>query len=261
MAGVSRSSYYAGRRERRERTIEPVLAKAARTLHEQGRCSLGSRRLSASLRNQGHDVGRYRARTLIKQLGLKRRRRPYAHYRRATKPAIVADNDLNREFDPAAPDVAWAGDITQVRVGRRWLYIAIVMDLFSRRIVGWATGSMADAYLAEQALELALAHRQPQEPLLFHSDQGCQYSAQRFVDFLARRSIRQSMSRRGNCWDNAVVERFFHTLKHEWMPTSGYATFDEATKDFSSFLIYYDQQRPHSRLNDVPPATFEWLAA
>lgn len=260
VAGLPRSSYYAGRRERRERTVEPVLAKVARALHEQGRHSLGSRRLSAGLRHQGFDVGRYRARTLIRELGLKRRRRPYAHYRRATKPAVVAANHLDRQFDPARPNQCWAGDITQIRVGRRWWYVAVVMDLFSRRIIGWATGTMAGSYLAEQALALALAHRQPTGELLFHSDQGCQYSAQRFVDFLASHSIQQSMSRRGNCWDNAVLERVFHTLKHEWVPTAGYASHDEANKDFARFLIYYDQQRPHSRLNNLPPAAFERLA-
>ena len=260
VAGVSRSSYYAGRFQRKGRVIEPALAKAARALHEQSRRYQGSRQLSANLRLHGFHVGRCRAGTLIKCLGLTRRRRPYAHYRRATKPAVVAPNHLDRQFDPAQPNRCWAGDITQIRIGRRWWYVAVVMDLFSRRIIGWATGTMAGSYLAEEALKLAVAHRQPEGELMFHSDQGCQYSAQRFVDCLAECSIQQSMSRRGNCWDNAVVERFFRTLKDEWVPTAGYTSVDEANKDFARFLIYYDQQRPHSRLNNLPPALFERLA-
>ena len=238
-----------------------MLAKAARALHEQSRDYVGSCQLSAKLQLHGFPVGRYRARTLIKCLRLTRRRRPYAHYRRATKPAVVAPNHLNRQFDPAQPNQRSAGDITQIRIGRRWWYVTVMMDLFSRRIIGRATGTMAGAYLAEEALKLAVAHRQPKGELLLHSDQGCQYSAQRFVGCLAEHAIQQSMSRRGNCWDNAVVERFFRTLKDEWLPTNGYISQDQANKDSARFLMYYDQQRPHSRLDNLPPAVSERLEA
>lgn len=243
------------------RPLEPHLAQAVRALHAQSRQTIGARRLSAGLRAQGYGVGRFRAAGLLRRLALPKRRRRYEHYKRVTKPATVAPNHLNRQFDPAEPNRFWAGDITQLKIGRQWLYLAVVMDLFSRRVVGWALGRIADAHLTEQALTLALALRRPAPGLTFHSDQGCQYTADRFVAFLASHSIRQSMSRRGNCWDNAVIERLFKTLKYEWVPVQGYRTFDQAQRDLTDFLVYYNLQRPHSRLNHVPPVLFEHMAA
>lgn len=261
LLGLPRSSYYARRRAAAKRPVEPILEAAVRELHAQSRHAIGSRRLSAGLRLRGHRVGRFKARSLIRQLALPIRRRPNLHCRRYTKPDAAAPNTLGRQYDPAEQDRFWAGDITQLLVGGKWLYMAIVMDLFSRRIVGWAYSHIADARLAETALSVAVAVRQPQAGLLFHSDQGCQYSAERFVSYLPAHGILQSMSRRGNCWDNAVVERFFRTLKHEWVPPAGYSHFEQAEKDLTDFIIYYNHERPHSRLNDVPPALFEQMAA
>lgn len=259
--GIARSSYYAKRKTKRLKPRLRWLRRKLRALHKQHREALGTRGLCKALRKEGVFIGRYRMRTLIKTFGLHRRRPRYAHYRRATKPAIVAPNILDRRFNPTQPDTLWAGDITYIRVGNSWLYLAVVMDLFSRRIVGWACSRTADAELAAKALRLAVAFRRPMPELLFHSDQGCQYTADRFVACLAENRILQSMSRRGNCWDNAVVERYFRTLKHDWMPENGYQNHLEAEKDVMDFISHYNHRRCHSASNHLPPALFERQAA
>jgi putative transposase len=258
---VPRSSYYAHRKARPAAPVDAHLEAAVRALHEESRSSIGSRRLSAGLRLRGHNVGRYRARTLLRRLALPKRRRRYEHYRRLTKPSAVAPNRVDRNFEPTEPNRVWAGDITQLKIGQQWLYLAVVMDLFSRRIIGWSISRDASARLPEDALAIALAARPWSTGLIFHSDQGCQYTSDRFVAYLAGHGVLQSMSRRGNCWDNAVIERLFKTLKYEWVPESGYRSIAEAERDLTDFLFYYNMQRPHSRRNNVPPVLFEHMAA
>ena len=259
--GMPRSSYYAMRRPRPKRGIEPVLEKKIRLLHKEHRGALGSRGFVKALKTQGVVVGRHRMRSLMKRLGLVRRRAQYAHYRRVTKPSNIAPNVLERRFNPEHPNTFWAGDITYIRVGGSWLYLAIVMDLFSRRIVGWAFSRTADTELSLQALRLAVGLRRPSSELVFHSDQGCQYTADRFVSYLAEKQITQSMSRRGNCWDNAVVERYFRSQKHDWSPENGYSNHFEAERDVLDFIAHYNHRRCHSASNNLPPAIFEKLAA
>lgn len=259
--GVPRSSYYAMRRPRPERRIEPQLERKIRLLHKEHRGALGSRGFAKALKTQGFVVGRHRMRSLMRRLELIRRRARYAHYRRATKPSSVAPNVLERRFNPLRPNTFWAGDITYIRVGGSWLYLAIVMDLFSRRIVGWAFSRTADTELSLQALKLAVGLRRPGTELVFHSDQGCQYTADRFVNYLAEKQIVQSMSRRGNCWDNAVVERYFRSQKHDWSPENGYTNHFEAERDVMDFIAHYNHRRCHSASNNLPPAIFEKLAA
>lgn len=261
LLGVPRSSFYTRRCGPPARPVEPTLEAAARRLFAESRQSMGSRRLSAGLRLVGHDVGRYRARRLAEKLCLVRRRRPHAHYKRYTKPEAAALNVLDRKFNPERPNTRWASDITQLFVDGRWLYMAVVMELFSRRIIGWAYSHIADTQLAEDALAMAIAARRPPPGLLFHSDQGCQYSSHRFVAFLRHHQIDQSMSRRGNCWDNAAMERFFHTTKHEWVPIEGYHCPQHARRDLTAFLNYYNHKRPHSSRKNIPPALLEHLAA
>jgi putative transposase len=261
LLGIPRSTYYARRKRPPAPALDAHLEAAVRALHEESRSSIGSRRLSAGLRLRGHAVGRYRAGKLLHRLGLPLRRQRNQHFRRLSKPSAVAPNFLNRQFDQTEPDRFWAGDITQLKIGREWLYLAVVMDLFSRRIVGWAMSRDAGARLPEDAMAMALAARQWPSGLSFHSDQGCQYTSDRFVAFLASHNVRQSMSRRGNCWDNAVVERLFRTLKYEWVPEPGYRAMAQAERDLTDFIYYYNMRRPHSRLNDVPPVFFEHMAA
>ena len=141
------------------------------------------------------------------------------------------------------------------------MYLAIVMDLYSRRVVGWAFSRTADTELSLRALQLGVGIRKPPTGLVFHSDQGCQYTADRFVKYLADHGIVQSMSRRGNCWDNAVVERYFRSLKHDWSPEDGYSNHFEAERDVMDFIAHYNHRRCHTASNNLPPAVFEKRAA
>lgn len=260
LLGRARSSYYAARNKPAAEPDPRLMAVIA--VHESSRQTYGSRRMSAALRLQGHAVGRQRARSLMRQAGLAVARRRYQHYRRHTKPAAAAPNHLNRQFQPVAPNQVWAGDITYLRTTRGWLYLAIVVDLYARRIVGWAFSSQADTDLAIRALELAVSMRRPGKGLMFHSDQGCQYSSERFVATLQRLGMVQSMSRRGNCWDNAVVERVFCSLKREWIGDRRYRNQEEAQADVTRFVAtYYNHHRLHSAMKHLPPAVFETLAA
>ena len=258
LMGVARSSYYAFARPRSQRLRSPELLDAARKIHDESRCSYGSRRMAQALQRLGHAVGRYRARSLMSEAALVVRKRRTHKYRKAEGEAHIAPNLLERKFEPGAVNRVWAGDITYVRSKQGWSYLAIVMDLHSRRIVGWAFDIQADTELVVQALQHAYRSRQPGAGLMFHSDQGCQYTSARFVDDLKNAGIAQSMSRRGNCWDNAVVERFFKSLKSEWIGEQEYENHEEAKSDVREFVEkYYNYQRLHSAANNLPPVLYE----
>jgi putative transposase len=258
LMGVARSSYYAFARPRSQRLSSAELLDAARQIHDESRCSYGSRRMAQALYRQGHTVGRYRARSLMKEAELVVRKRRTHKYRKAEGEAHIAQNLLERKFEPGAVNRVWAGDITYVRSKQGWSYLAIVMDLHLRRIVGWAFDIQADTELVVQALQHAYRSRQPGAGLMFHSDQGCQYTSARFVDDLKNAGIAQSMSRRGNCWDNAVVERFFRSLKSEWIGEQEYENHEEAKNDVREFVEkYYNYQRLHSAANNLPPVLYE----
>jgi putative transposase len=257
--GWARSSHYAA--PRTEPVVEAPLAEAAHAIHRASRRSYGARRMARALQRQGFAVGRERAATLMHRLGIKVKTKQFKHYRRNTKPA-PADNVLNRQFDPAGPDQAWAGDITFIPTREGWLYLAVVVDLFSRRVIGWATSTVADTRLALAASELAFATRQPGAGLIMHTDQGCQYTADRYVAHLAQHGVIQSMSRKGNCWDNAVVERVFRSLKHEGFDDESYPTRTAARVAVIDYLVrFYNHERLHSTLDYRPPAEFEAMAA
>lgn len=259
---MSRSSYYAARRARGRTRCDDTAIARVRQIHEETRHSYGSRRMAQELSSQGTHVGRYRARTLMRQAGVwshpKRRHR----YRPAGPVATIAPNRLARQFRPAAPNRVWAGDVTYLRTRRGWLYLAIVVDLYARRIVGAAFSTTADAALAVRALELAWRERRPGPGLLFHSDQGSTYASAAFVQTLQRHGIEQSMSRRGNCWDNAVVERVFRSLKHEWIGDQVYQDYAQAAQDVSQYLwSFYNHRRWHAAIGQRPPAVVDALAA
>ncbi|UPG93814.1 IS3 family transposase [Luteibacter aegosomatissinici] len=256
--GWPRSSFYA--KPRPPAPVSHALAKAARRIHRASRGHLGARMMSKHLREKGFDLGREKAATLMRRLDLPRRKRRFKHYARNTKPA-PAGNVLAQQFDPAHANVVWAGDITFIPTRQGWLYLAIVVDLFSRRIIGWATSTVADTRLALEASHLAFASREPAPGLIFHTDQGCQYTSDAFVSHLAARGTIQSMSRKGNCWDNAVVERIFRSLKHEWLEEDVLSR-DEVRADVIDFVArYYNHERLHSTLDYLPPAEFERRAA
>lgn len=235
------------------------LAREVRRIYRRSRGSCGARTLSHGLRRVGLNVGRERAATVMRLMNITAKNKRFKHYSRNTKPA-PAQNLLNRQFDPARANQSWAGDITYIPTRQGWLYLAIVVDLFSRRIIGWATSQVADARLALEASELAFATRRPDAGLLVHSDQGCQYTSDLYVAHMRRHGAVQSMSRKGNCWDNAVVERIFRSLKHEWID-GPYPTREKARHAVIDYVAnYYNHERLHSTLRYRPPAEFEAMA-
>ena len=183
-------------------------------------------------------------------------KQPGSHaYKRATVERLDIPNTLNREFDAPAPNQVWCGDITYIWAQGKWHYLAVVLDLCARRIVGWALSKKPDTELVIKALDIAYEQRGRPQGLLFHSDQGSQYASRLFRQRLWRYRMRQSMSRRGNCWDNAPMERVFRSLKTEWIPTTGYRTTQEAQRDISHFLMHrYNWIRPHQFNGGLAPA-------
>ena len=143
---------------------------------------------------------------------------------------------LDRQFSPSEPNKLWCGDVTYIWSGSRWLYLAVVIDLYGRRVIGWACSKSPDSELTKRALRMAFESRGKPKGVLFHSDQGCHYTSQSYRRQLWRYRISQSLSRRGNCWDNAPMERFFRSFKTEWMSKSGYASYQEAEESITSYI-------------------------
>lgn len=215
--------------------------------------------MRTELQARGHTVGRHRVARLMRQARLRgsikqRYRAPSG--RRAIGP--VARNVLNRDFRPQGPNQAWAGDITYVRTDEGWLYLAVVLDLYSRRIVGWSMQARIGQDLVMAALTMALWQRQPRPGLLHHSDRGSQYTGEAFQRLLVDHGIRCSMSGQGNCFDNACVESFFATLKRERVYRRRYRSRAEARADLFDYIeVFYNRQRRHSLLGQRSPAEYE----
>lgn len=208
--------------------------------------------------DRGIPLSRYRAGRRMKALGLVSSQQPKHRYRRAEQLYLGIPNRLDRQFDVDAPNKVWTGDITYVWTGKRWSYLAVVLDLYARRPIGWALSLNADSVLTRKALMMAYESRGEPEGVMFHSDQGCQYTALAFRQQLWRYRMEQSMSRRGNCWDNAPTERFFRSLKTEWVPEIGYNSFEQARRQIMAYLIgYYSRLRPHNHNNGMPPVVAE----
>ncbi|WP_421239486.1 IS3 family transposase [Aeromonas enteropelogenes] len=229
-----------------------------RRLFKESRDSAGSRALMSMMRELGYQIGRFKVRNLMKEAGLASKQ-PGAHrYKVARSERPDIPNLLAREFDVQQPNQVWCGDITYVWAGGRWHYLAAVLDLYTRRVVGWAMSDKPDAELAIKALEMAYQQRGCPSGVLFHSDQGSQYGSRAFRQRLWRYRMTQSMSRRGNCWDNAPMERLFRSLKSEWLPAMGYMSLREAKRDISYYLMdYYNWRRPHQHNDGIPPAKAE----
>jgi putative transposase len=262
---VSPAGYYAWRsRPESARTIQTrILLSAIRVLHEESRETYGSPRIWGALREQGHQVGEHRVARLMRQANLQAK--TVSKWRVTTDSAHrlpVAANHLNRQFTVAAPNQVWAGDLTYIWTREGWLYLAILLDLYSRAVVGWAMGARLTEELTQHALQMALHRRQPKPGLLHHSDRGSQYAANAYQQRLRAAGIRGSMSRRGNCWDNACVESFFGTLKRELIHHRQYHTREEAKQEIFEYLeVFYNRQRRHSTLGYRSPAEFEARAA
>jgi putative transposase len=212
---VSRSGYY----DSRHRSAKPLLCKAGihlKAAFTASHQSYGSRRLVTALERQGIGIGRYKVRSLMRQAGLKPVwKRKFIHTTDSKHHLPIAENILARQFNPERPNTAYVTDITYIRTGTGWLYLAIVLDLYSRKIVGWAMAPGMPAELVCSALHMAIQQRQPAPGLIVHSDRGSQYASALYQALLTKHGFVCSMSRKGNCWDNAVAERFFLNLKME----------------------------------------------
>ncbi len=230
--------------------ITAIKAIAVETGH-----TYGKRRMHASLRNRGFTLGIYRTSTLMKKANVTAitpRKRHY--YPNAGKTHIKVRNILERQFYPKTVNTHWVGDITYIRTYQGWSYLACVLDLGSKEIVGWAMSKHPNAELAKAALNHAVRRQQPDtSQLLFHSDQGVQYSANLFVDYLNKLHITQSMSRRGNCWDNSVMERFFRSLKTERLNQLSFINHVAAVTTVESYIYFYNYKRLHSSLGYITP--------
>jgi putative transposase len=256
---VSTSSYYEYRQRQKKVDIERLGLRAkVREVYHLSRGAAGSRTIVSKLVESGTEIGRYKVRSLMKEAGLVSKQ-PGPHvYKVAMQERPDIPNHLNREFNVSAPNQVWCGDITYIWAGMRWVYLAVVMDLYARRVVGWAVSKHPDSALVVNALDLAYEQRGRPTRVMFHSDQGSQYSSTEYQQRLWRYKFKQSMSRRGNCWDNSPMERLFRSLKTEWIPTNGYATEHEAKKDIGNYLMeYYNEYRPHSYNSGLSPAVTE----
>lgn len=203
---------------------------------------------------KGFRMGRWLAGRLMKELGLVSCQQPTHRYKRGGPEHIAIPNHLERQFAVTEPNQVWCGDVTYIWTGRRWAYLAVVLDLFARKPVGWAMSFSPDSRLTIKALEMAWEARGKPAGVMFHSDQGSHYTSRQFRQSLWRHRIRQSMSRRGNCWDNSPMERFFRSLKNEWIPVTGYTSFSDAAWAITDYIVgYYSALRPHEYNGGLPP--------
>lgn len=260
---VSKSGFYAwlrrtpSARQQRDQRLKLEI-KAA---HQRSRGTYGTPRVHQQLRQDGIGIGRKRVARLMREVGLQGL--PKRRFKRTTDSKhteAVAPNLLARDFAPDAADRAWAADVTYIRTWEGWLYLAVVLDLFSRRIVGWALGVSLERQLVIEALNMALSCRQPKPGLVSHSDRGSQYASSDYQGRLRERGIICSMSRRGDCWDNAVVESFFGTLKAELLHPRAWPTHATVRAALVDYLAFYNGQRLHSTLNYRSPVQHEAMA-
>jgi len=257
---VSRSSYYDWLTRPAKVISDNALRlyRRIKALFADSRNSLGSREMMKKLRKEGFDIGRYKVRKLMKKLGLKVTQR--VAYKVTTKRKhsdSVSDNLLNQNFNPVGPNQVWAGDVTYLKTSEGWVYLAVVMDLYSRRIVGWHIDKRMTTDLVNKAMIKAYNLRQPKRGLVFHSDRGSQYTSKRFRKLLSNYGIRSSMGSVGACWDNAVVERFFGSLKHDWILKVHQPTREHIKQDVANYMRYYNVDRLHTANGDCSPINYE----
>ncbi|MEX1671003.1 IS3 family transposase [Zhongshania guokunii] len=263
--GVNRSSYkYWVKRPSMPSLKRIMLLSEVRSAHKDSNGSAGARTIATIVTDRGIQLSRYRATRLMKELELVSCQLPSHRYRRANQEHIAVPNKLDREFAVSQPNQVWCGDVTYIWSGQRWAYLAVVIDLYARKPIGWAMSLSPDSVLTGQALSMAFEARGRPKGVMFHSDQGSHYSSRKFRQHLWRYQIEQSMSRRGNCWDNAPMERFFRSLKTEWVPTLGYRNFTDAQQSITEYLVgYYSQTRPHQHNRGLSPNAAEgkyWIS-
>lgn len=259
--GVQRSGYYAWKDRpvsSRAQANAELLDKVRQAFHHSG-CTYGSLRIHQYWRRRGYRFSRQRVARLMKSAHLipVRVAKWHPHTTQQRPGARIAPNLLNQDFQAARPNEKWAGDVTYIDTAEGWLYLATILDLYSRRVVGWAMSEKNDTNLVEKAWRMAVTNRRPPHQLLHHSDRGCQYTSEAYLKLLEQAGCRLSMSRTGNCYDNAAVESFFATLKGE-CAVSKFTTRAEARSTIFEFIeVWYNRQRLHSSLGFLSPVEFE----
>jgi transposase InsO family protein len=258
---VSRSGFYAwvDRPTPLKTTADARLLLEIRAALVRGRGAYGSPRIHRELRARGIRVGKKRIERLMRENGLvARQKRRFVHTTDSRHEHPIAPNLLDRHFDPKAANEVWAGDVTYIATGEGWLYLAVLLDLFSRRVVGWATSAVNDRQLALNALGHAVRARHPAPGLVHHTDRGSPYASDEYRQALVDRGIVASMSRTGDCYDNAVAESFFATLKAEHVDHEDFATRALGTASIGDYVeSFYNAARRHSHLGYVSPIEFE----
>jgi len=261
---VSRNRYYDWRdrpESKRSRDNRAVLGQI-RAVHTRSRQAYGALKTWRELRAEGHQWGRHRVARLRREAGIEaRRKRRFRVTTQSRVGVVAAKNRLKQRFKAKAVDRVWVGDITFVPTAEGWLYLAVLIDLYSRRVVGWAMSERIDQQLVLDALNMALLQRRVKPGLIHHTDQGRQYSSAAYLAVLKQHGMIASMSRRGNCYDNAVAESFFSSLKNELIHHSSFRTRDEArTAIFEYVEVFYNRQRRHQSLDYCSPVDYEHKA-
>lgn len=265
LLSVSCSGYYAWRKRSpsKREVAQRELDKQIKVVYWQHRGRYGYRRIYAELSAvQGYGGSRNRIHRRMKAMGLKAiTKRRFKHTTDSLHSKPIAPNLLNQLFDMQRPDQAWVGDITYIRVGqRKWLYLAVVIDCYSRRVVGWAMSKRMKASLVSDALEMALHNRHTPKGVIVHSDRGSQYCSKRYQKLIKRHQLKCSMSGKGNCYDNAVAESFFHSLKTEHVYHCSYQTHEQARRSLFWYIeAYYNRSRRHSTIGYKSPVEYETI--
>lgn len=263
LLGVKRSCYYSFKKRRSLRPINDPLREEllewVNKIAESSRYSYGSRRIQKALNALGYPVGRRKTRTLMREAGVQARsRKKYKVTTNSNHKHPVFENKLDRKFVVSQPDRAYVSDITYIWTQEGWLYLAVVIDLFSRRVVGWSISSRMKASIVCDALRMAIWRRKPAPGVIVHSDRGSQYASKAYRLLLNTHKCTGSMSRKGNCWDNAVAESFFGSLKQERVQWRHYQTRSEAQLDILDYItMFYNSHRLHSYLEYLSPKQFE----
>lgn len=261
---VHRSGFYAWRRRPQSaRTIEDArLVELIRRSHQASGGIYGSPKVLEDLRAWGETCGKHRVARLMRQHRIRSLRSSRKPRFRSGRPATVAQNRLEQQFTVAAPDRAWVTDITYLRTLEGWLFLVVVLDLFSRKVVGWSMKPTLARELVLDALLMAVWRRRPAPGLVIHSDQGSQYGSDDWRRFCLEHGLEPSMSRRGNCYDNAVAEAFFSNLKKECVRQTVYRTRDEARAAVFGYIeMFYNPTRRHGHLGQISPEAFERVSA
>lgn len=260
--GVCRSGYYHFARQETARQPDPLHIELLEWVVKIAKASdftYGVRRMKKALNCLGYPEGKSRTRSLMKEAGVRvKQRKKYKVTTNSEHASPVFDNILKRDFDVSEPNVAWVSDITYLWTQEGWLYLAVVIDLYSRKVVGWSMSNRMTAQLVCDALTMAIWQRNPAVGLVHHSDRGSQYASKAFRRLLKTHGFTGSMSRKGDCWDNSVVESFFGTLKQERVQWRHYQTREEARRDVLQYItMFYNSQRLHSYIGYMSPNQYE----